>query len=53
MQFLDTMAANDDIMANLFVDDVVVAMDAKMKAKEAKIVRWCVRENDLNDNDGN
>ena len=37
MQFLDTMAANDDIMANLFVDDVVVAMDAKLKAKEAEL----------------
>jgi hypothetical protein len=37
MQFLDTMAANDDIMANLFVDDVVVAMDGKMKAKEAEL----------------
>jgi len=30
------MAANDDIMANLFVDDLVVAMDAKMKVKEAE-----------------
>jgi hypothetical protein len=36
LEFLNRMDANDDIRGNRFIDDVIMAMDAKAKAKEAE-----------------
>ena len=35
LKYLETIDMNDDIKANLFIFDVQIAMDAKMKAREA------------------